>query len=80
MFVTNLLLFLLIVMPFLTLCSTHAMDCGHVLIRLRPSQYVAVYYALSDSVDEDLKLKIQIKLPKSVFLMLCFYILSVLAF
>ena len=52
MFVTNLLLFLLIVMPFLTLCSTH----GHVLIRLRPSQYVAVYYALFDSVDEDLKL------------------------
>lgn len=32
------------------------MDCGHVLIRLRPSQYAAVYYALSDSVDEDLKL------------------------
>ena len=56
MFVTNLLLFLLIVMPFLTLCSTHAMDCGHVLIRLRPSQHAAVYYALSDSVDEDLKL------------------------
>ena len=53
MFVTNLLLFLLIVMPFLTLCSTH----GHVLIRLRPSQYVAVYYALSDSVDEDLTVK-----------------------
>ena len=49
MFVTNLLLFLLIV-------TTHAMDCGHVLIRSRPSQYVAVYYALSDSVDEDLKL------------------------